>query len=118
MSKTQLVGSCLFEIVKVYHRKRKYLIARKLKFKRKIDSRVFFSWLHRLMSTSGTDGQLIPRITLIVTAFVIARQFKAQSTYFLSNTKIFTNFVGGRETSLVQVALVSFISIVTYIIYG
>ena len=34
------------------------LIAQKFKFKRKIDSHVF-SWRRRLLSTSGTNGQLI-----------------------------------------------------------
>ena len=60
-----------------------------------LDARTFHncrtSKIHSLFAIVCT------RITLIVTAFVIARQFKAQSTYFLSNTKMFTNFVGGAK---------------------
>ena len=53
------------------------------------------------------------RLIHTVTAFVIVWHFKAQS-----NFSQIRKFCRGRETSLVPVALISFISIVVYIIYG
>ena len=58
--------------------------------------------------------QIIP----ITTAFFIVWNFKAQSEWYLVQYKNTYEFCRGRETSLVLVALVSFISIVMYIIYA
>ena len=58
--------------------------------------------------------QIIP----IATACFIVWNFKAQSTPIPRLVQNFYGFCRGREISLVPVALVSFISIVEYIIYG